>query len=256
MKLHHTRTGKGDVIVLIHGFCENSTCFNEQVFLLSTNYTVITIDLPGHGQSAEPSPFTMAELADAIDKILITEQVQKCVMIGHSMGGYATLAFAKKYPAAISGIGLLHSTANADNDERKAKRDQAMAVIKEKGAPYYIHQFIPPLFAKDTDAEIVKKRIKENETITAQSLIACLGAMKNREDANEWIQTTNLPIAFFVGKHDALIPEKDMFAQAASAKVSKVSYLEKSAHMGMVEEPQKLATDMGDFASYCFATIG
>lgn len=49
--LHYTSNGVGNTIVLIHGFCEQSTCFNEQVFLLKADYNVITIDLPGHGQS-------------------------------------------------------------------------------------------------------------------------------------------------------------------------------------------------------------
>jgi pimeloyl-ACP methyl ester carboxylesterase len=250
--LHYTSNGLGSTIVLIHGFCENSTCFNEQVFLLKDHYTIITIDLPGHGQSPVIPSFSMNDLADEINRVLEAEGVNQCVLIGHSMGGYAALAFAKKFGNKLAGFGLMHSTANADSDERKAKRDQAIAVVTEKGAEIYVHNFIPPLFAANTPNELIAGRQASNDNITAETLVACLTAMKNREDSSMFIIETNLPAAFFVGKQDMIIPEKDMLAQAVSAKVAKVVYLENAAHMGMLEIPAEVADGMKAFADFCF----
>jgi pimeloyl-ACP methyl ester carboxylesterase len=251
--LHYTSNGLGSTIVLIHGFCENSTCFNEQVFLLKDHYNIITIDLPGHGQSPVIPSFSINDIADDVKSILDAENVNTCVLLGHSMGGYVALAFAKKYGQMLSGVGLLHSTANADSDERKAKRDQAIRLVQEKGAEMYVRNFIPPLFAQSTGPKIVETRQASNKKITAETLIACLTAMKNRDDSNHFLQETNLPCAFFVGKQDSLIPEVDMLGQAASTRIAKVVYLEDAAHMGMLEMPTPVADGINAFAVYCFS---
>jgi pimeloyl-ACP methyl ester carboxylesterase len=251
--LHFTNTGNGDTIVLIHGFCENSTCFNEQVFLLKDHYNVMTIDLPGHGNSPVMAEFSMQDLADEIKNVLDACGVKQCILLGHSMGGYATLAFAKKYPSMLKGFGLLHSTANADNDERKAKREQAIAVVREKGAELYVRQFIPPLFAPETPKALIEARQISNKNISAEAIIACLTAMKNRNDNNSLLHETTLPVAFFVGKQDSLIPEADMLGQAASVKIAKVVYLADAAHMGMLETPQAVTAGIKTFAQFCFS---
>lgn len=249
--LHYNHSGNGNTIVLIHGFCENSTCF-KQVLSFIAGYKVITISLPGHGNSPVIAPFTMDQLADEIKSVLDKEQVTQCIMIGHSMGGYATLAFAKKYENRLKGFGLFHSTAAADNDERKAKREQTIRVISEKGAVPYITNFVPPMFAPGAPKELIAERLKENSTIPAEALIACLQAMKERPESKTFLTQTELPVLFVIGKQDGLIPEKDMLTQAADCKQSSLVYLENSGHMGMLEEPQKAGEGLKKFAEYCF----
>jgi len=253
--LHYTNNGVGNTIVFIHGFCENSTCFQRQVFLLKDNYNVVTIDLPGHGKSPIIPFFTMDDLATEIAKVLDMLMVKSCVMIGHSMGGYATLAFAKKQQRYLKGFGLLHSTAAADNDERKQKREQAITLINKNGAEIYTKNFIPPLFAASSSKELILERQMANAHLSALSLTSCLLSMKNREESNVFIAKTELPIAFIIGKLDALIPEKDMLAQAATVNVSHITYLEHSAHMGMLEEPDKVCEGVSKFVRYCFKGV-
>jgi pimeloyl-ACP methyl ester carboxylesterase len=249
--LYYTTNGVGKTIVLIHGFCEHSTCFNEQVFLLKAHYNVITIDLPGHGQSPVIPSFTLNDVADEVKKILDAEKISSCIMIGHSMGGYVTLAFAKKHPQLLAGFGLMNATANSDTDERKAKREQAIKLISNKGPEIYVSNFIPPLFADGFSSTIIAERQSLNANIKAEALIACLKAMKNRDDSSAFIAQTNLPVAFFIGKNDALIPPQDMLRQAASAKTAMITLLTESAHMGMLEEPQKVGEGIRTFAEFC-----
>lgn len=251
--LHYTNySGRGkNTIVLIHGFCENSTCF-KQVLSFIAGYNVITIDLPGHGQSPVIAPLSMDQLAAEVKAVLDKEQVQQCILIGHSMGGYATLAFAKQYGSMLKGFGLFHSTAAPDNDERKAKRDQGIRVISEKGGEFYVSGFVPPMFAPDTPKAIVEQRLSENKGIPAEALTACLQAMKERPDSRPFIAETDLPVLFVIGKQDGLMPEKDLLSQAASCKQSMLVYLERSGHMGMVEEPEEAGKGLLSFAGYCF----
>lgn len=249
--LHFAEYGKGEPIVLIHGFCENSTCFSKQVFFLSQRFRVVCIDLPGHGSSVEQTLFTLDDLALQVKQVVDQLSISRFVMLGHSMGGYLTLAFAKRFPSSLAGWGLINATAKADTEERKLKREQAISVINEKGAPFYIQQFIPPLFHNPQHPEIAVRQAS-NTSISAASLVACLTAMKNREELTALIPSSPVPLGFWIGKHDAIIPSVSLFEQAALAQIAQITNMEHTAHMSMLEEPDKLSHTIASFADLCY----
>ena len=246
--IHYSKSGEGKVIVLLHGFCENSTCFNRQVFFLQQNFCVITPDLPGAGLSEATDSPTMESMADEVYQVLQKENISSCVMLGHSMGGYVTLAFAKKYPHLLKAFGLLHSTAFADSEERKIKRIQAIRVIEEKGADFFVQNFIPPLFSTSfTDKKIIEEFVIEGKRTTQKGLTQALMAMRSRPDSISFLEQTPLPVLFIAGKNDMLIPAKDIFYQSSLCKQSEIIYLENSAHLGFIEEPEKFSNAINDF---------
>ncbi len=249
--LAYKNYGKGTKVVLLHGFCENSTCFNEQVFLLQDHVEVTTINLPGVEDSPLIKGLTMEKIADAVKATFEKAGIEKCILIGHSMGGYATLAFAKKYSEFLSGIGLIHSTAAADTPERQTKRDQAIRFIEENGASAYTSNFVPPLFSEHNQTlPVVQQLVAEADKLSAESLTESLLSMKMRPESISFLERTPLPVLFVVGKNDTLIPEKAMMEQASLCKASSVVYLEQSAHMGMIEEAAKCAAGIKEFAAY------
>ena len=96
-------TGKGNPVVLLHGFGETGDIWDQQVALLRPQYLLIIPDLPGSGSSAifqGPEKITMQDYAELIKAILDKENITTCCMIGHSMGGYILLAFAPPFPAS------------------------------------------------------------------------------------------------------------------------------------------------------------
>lgn len=251
--LPYTQTGSGHALVLLHGFCENKTCFNKQVLLLNKHFNVFTLDLPGFGDAEVQPNTSMEQMADAVHETLAQLNVSSYVLCGHSMGGYVALAFAKKYPEKLKGLILLHSTATADNEERKLKREQAIAFINEYGAEPYVKNFIPPLFAENHQQEAyVQEFINEALRIHPQGLTAALQAMKNRPDSVDFITQTEMPVAYIMGRHDALIPVNMLLQQVSKLKRGYAKILENSAHMGMVEEPEKCAAALQEFTQYCF----
>ena len=97
---------------------------------LSEEYRVICIDLPGHGRSGVFSAIdTMAIMADAVKHVLDFLGIGRAVIIGHSMGGYATLAFEDFYPKVTIGFGLFHSHALAHTKDKKVNRDREIALV-------------------------------------------------------------------------------------------------------------------------------
>src|SRR5687767_13377022 len=94
-KIFYRILGSGNPVVLLHGFGEDSAIWKNQVDYLQDKFQLIIPDLPGSGKSTmDHGPWTMDRFADAIKSILDQESINNCVFIGHSMGGYITLAFA------------------------------------------------------------------------------------------------------------------------------------------------------------------
>jgi pimeloyl-ACP methyl ester carboxylesterase len=252
--LSHQTSGNGNHLVLIHGFCETSTCFSRQVLLLKDHFTLTTIDLPGIRNSPLIPGLTMEKAADAVHDVIRSLGIESCVIIGHSMGGYIALAYAKKYGNSLKGFGLLNSTGAPDTEERKVKRDQSVRVINEKGKELYVREFTPPLFSpKLADKNLIQEAIDDGMQNSAEGLKEFLMAMKNRDESISFLKETTLPVLFIIGKEDSLIPENAVVEQAASVKTAKVVYLENAGHLGMLEEPVACAEGLKIFTDFCYS---
>ena len=113
-------SGKGAAVVLLHGFLEDLTLWDTITPVLSKRNRVVAIDLLGHGKSDNLGYIhTMEEQAEMVKAVLKHLKLRKYTFIGHSMGGYISLAFTKIYPDSVKGICLMNSTAEADTKEKK-----------------------------------------------------------------------------------------------------------------------------------------
>jgi pimeloyl-ACP methyl ester carboxylesterase len=152
---YRTEYGEGQTLpdiplVLLHGFAEDGWIWDQQVEYLKKNHRLIIPDLPGSGRSSLlPAETSVEELADFINAILDAEKTEKCVLVGHSMGGYITLAFAEKYPLRLKAFGLFHSTAYSDSEEKKKARRKSIELIRNYGVPAFIRQSTPNLFSEN-----------------------------------------------------------------------------------------------------------
>jgi len=123
VSISYTVQGTGTPVVLLHGFGEDGHIWDEQVSFLQKYCQLIVPDLPGSGKSAilrpqhlhPPTPnsqflppISIYDYADVIHALLLAEKITRCIMLGHSMGGYITLAFAEKYPQLLKSFGLVH----------------------------------------------------------------------------------------------------------------------------------------------------
>src|SRR5438309_1230925 len=132
-KFFYREEGEGPAVVLLHGFAEEGRIWKKQ-FGFFSGYRLLIPDLPGSGGSEGTEDMTMEGLARSIHDFLEQLSVKKSILIGHSMGGYITLAFAEKYPEQLCGFGLFHSTAFADSEEKKETRRKGIRFIEEHGA--------------------------------------------------------------------------------------------------------------------------
>ncbi|MEO0614773.1 MAG: alpha/beta hydrolase [Pseudomonadota bacterium] len=130
-----SRTGAGDTaLVFIHGWSCNSAFWREQVDAFAADYTVVTLDLPGHGKSSgDREPWRVADYGADVATVADELGLERVVLIGHSMGGLVALRAA----AELEGHALAVIAADALHDaEIRYTEEQAAPAIAAFGADY------------------------------------------------------------------------------------------------------------------------
>ena len=231
--------GKGKPVMLIHGFGETHEVWNTQVDFLKDKFCLIVPELPGSGSDIIDD-MSMEGMAEVMKEILLKEKISGLPIIGHSMGGYILLALAEKYPELISALGLFHSTAYADSDEKKATRQKGIEFINKNGAFEFIKTSTPNLFSpnsKEQMAESIKKYIDSLDTFSPEALVKYYQSMMQRPDRTDVIRKTKVPVLMIMGKHDVAVPLNDGLKQCHLPEKVYIHILRQSGHLGMLEEP-------------------
>ena len=247
--------GDGHCIVLLHGFLENLDMWKYHVLKLSEKYKVLTVDLPGFGGSqCIGQVHLMEEMALVVNKVLQEEKIKKCLMIGHSMGGYVTLAYAKKFPGKLKGFGLFHSHALPDTPEAKQNRDRAIDIVRSDRGLFIVN-FFPELFAPE-NVEKYRKEIRqmhlEAMETSPNAIIASLEGMKNRANNLDVLINARVPVLFILGKKDSRVPFEKTLAQASLPTSSEIIVLGEAGHMGHIEARKETLQAIEGFAEKVF----
>lgn len=246
-----TIQGEGFPIILLHGFCENKSMWFPYATELTKHYQIICPDLPGFGESALPiKDITLEEVADQLAAFLSEIKVEKCVIIGHSLGGYVALAMAERHPALIQGLGLFNSTAMADNEEAKHRRNKSILFLRKHPVPKFIEPFIPSLFHSKRKDEL-KEEIALATSIGLQSpleaIIAYTLAMKNRKDRFELWKSFPFQTLFIGGANDSRVPLEVAEKHIEERELVDGYILPETAHMAMHERPSETLQMIQDY---------
>lgn len=240
-RISYSVYGKGKPVLLIHGFAEDGTIWENQVSRFKEDFRLIVPDLPGSGKSDFiPEVFSMDDHADMLEQLLKEEDIEAADIIGHSMGGYIALAFAGKYHERMTGLCLFHSTAYADTEEKIESRRKSIQFIKQNGSLKFLQQATPNLFSdqtKNEHPEMVEEIINRYSNFNPNSLVHYYEAMIQRPDRSEVLRKIPKPVLFIAGEHDSAIPIKHMQEQSYLPELSYFHSLKHSGHMGMLEEP-------------------
>jgi pimeloyl-ACP methyl ester carboxylesterase len=254
-KIHFSTKGSGNAIVLLHGFTETIHIWDEFTERLSEFYRVVRIELPGHGQSeCIDEVHSMEAMADCMKEILDFISIKHFVLIGHSMGGYVSLAFADKYPEMIKGLGMFHSSAFADSKETRQNRMRTNEFIK-KNHFHFLCEFIPSLFTAENRIKYksdIEKLVTVAKNMSVQGVIAANMGMAARSDRTHVLKSLQVPVLFIAGKQDVRVPFDKMLEQIVMPNDSVALLLGDVAHMGYLEAKEKTYYAVKTFADGCF----
>lgn len=148
LRLHVERSGQGPAVLLLHGFTGSARSWDEVRTTLAQHFTVLAVDLPGHGLSpapADPSAYALSRVADCLANTLDHEGFSQAAVVGYSMGGRAALRFALSYPNRCAAL-VLESTSPgiAGEPERAARRtaDEELArLIETRGIEAFVDRW-------------------------------------------------------------------------------------------------------------------
>ncbi|WP_299755988.1 alpha/beta hydrolase [uncultured Pontibacter sp.] len=256
MQNTYTDHGSGDTLVFLHGFCESKQVWAEFTKPLQQKFRIIALDLPGFGENTESiSSYSMESMADYVKHKLEELRVHRCILVGHSMGGYVSMAFAAKYGSMLQGLCLFHSSALSDTDEKKESRSKSIDYVERHGVINFINPFVEPLFYKE-NRDWLKQEIelmKEIGRATPQeSVTGALAAMRDRPDRSDALRKARFPVLFIFGKEDGAVPLEKALEQCHLPGNSMVYFLEKTGHMGMFERTYETRKAIEKFAETIF----
>ena len=250
-KIFYRTVGKGKPVLLLHGFGETSSIWDETITHLSDKCRLIVPDLPGSGASELLAETTIEGMAEVMFQLLKSEvNDEKAIIIGHSMGGYITLALADAHPEVFRALGLFHSTAYADSEEKKTTRRKGIEFIEKNGAYEFLKASIPNLFApgsKSRFSNVIDELIEAGNNFSPEALVSYYEAMMKRPDRNNVLKTMKIPILFILAKHDTAVPLQDGLTLCHLPDLSYIHVLHQSGHMGMLEEANRTNRILTDF---------
>ena len=243
--------GKGNPILLIHGFGEDSSIWNQQVEFLQPSYQLVVPDMRGSGASASLNAAqSIEQMAEDVLQVMNKEQIEDCTVLGHSMGGYIALALMEKYPERFNALGLIHSTAYADTEEKKQARYKSIEFIEQNTAFEFIKATIPNLFAEKFKQEHpaqLAELIEQGRQFSKETLKGYYQSMINRPDRTSVLLQTIKPVLFFIGSEDKAVNPADALQQASLPSQCMAKYIEHIAHMGMWEATEALNQTLEEF---------
>lgn len=252
-RICYSKKGAGAVVVLLHGFGEDSSVWDYQVPELQQQFQVIVPDLPGSGNSEtlhDASTTSIEDYAEAVNALLVHENIAHATVLGHSMGGYIALALAEKHPEKIQGLGLVHSTAFADSDEKKANRQRGIEMMAQYGGGAFLKTTIPNLFSatyKTTNTDKINELIEKGAQFSTLALQQYYYAMMTRPDRTAVLKNSRVPVLFIAGTEDVAVAINDVLKQTAMPDNSYIHVLEHIGHMGIWETPHIVNNFLSDF---------
>ena len=252
--LHICDSQEGErCVVLLHGYLESMLVWEDFVPLLYKKVRVVTLDLPGHGISQVVGErHSMEFLADTVRAMLDSLGIERCTLVGHSMGGYIGQMCIKKYPEIFTSLIHFNSNPFADSPLKRESRLKEIEVI-ENGKLITLAQLsIPNMYAKGNLRRLdfkVQETIEICETHDPFGISASLRGLMSREDNVEFLKSTKTPILFVFGDSDNFMDIESANNILSLIPNAKGVIIPSTGHNSFIEEPEKSAQALIDFIS-------
>ncbi|HYY52726.1 MAG TPA: alpha/beta hydrolase [Myxococcales bacterium] len=208
----------------------------------SAGLCAAALDAPGFGGTPPLGrATTMDHLADLGAAALDAIGATKAALVGCSMGGYAAMAFARRFPQRMKAAVLIATKASADTEEARRNRERQAALALDKGAQAVIAEFAPKLLAPQSP-QAIRDRVDELAArATAQGIADALRGMAQRPDSAPDLPGWNVPCLVIAGEQDQLMPRAEMEKIAAGVRGARLEVIPRAGHLPFLENPAAVA---------------
>ena len=245
--LWYDRRGHGRNIALLHGFPLDRRIWSDQFDALSNQYCITLPDLRGFGRSRDEKPFTIESLADDVHALLKQTGALPCVLGGLSMGGYVSLAFAKKYASDLLGLILIDTRAEADSPAAKEGRAKMIDMAKTGGSAAVSDAMMPKLVPANVNADVVERLKKITLECPPLTIQHALEAMRDRPDYTSVLESLQIPVQVVVGELDSITPPDVATAMQRRCKRGRLAVIPGAGHLSPIESPTDLTRTIDEF---------
>lgn len=237
--LYYEEYGHGIPAIFLHGFPFDHTIWEPLIPLLQDDARLIFPDLRGFGRSpVTDSVYSMRLLAEDVAYLMDQMEIEKAILVGHSMGGYVSLAFAQAYPGRLLGLGLVATQAAADSPERRQSRYKTAEAVHHKGARVVASSMVSSLTPKQELIQPITDLILRAQPT---AVVGSLKGMAERPDMTGTLSGISVPAVVLMGALDQLLHIDRVETMAQMLPKGWLVKIPDTGHMLMMEDPQAVA---------------
>ena len=249
IEVSYSILGAGPPVYMVHGIGSSKATWEPLTENLSTDFTCVSFDLRGHGDSPVPAvPYSLDELVEDIETLRKLLGHEKIHIVGHSLGGQIGPAYARTHPERVETLVLL-STAAGRTSVQSAKVKGVVNMMREKGVSPMLKTLINRWFTDEFIAnspDIVKARLKQIVD-TPEDVFLSVFEIYAATEMLPWLSQLDCACLVMTGELDAgcspvlnkLIVDKIPKAELVILKNLK--------HSILIEGPEKVLPPLRDF---------
>ncbi|MEG4251211.1 2-succinyl-6-hydroxy-2,4-cyclohexadiene-1-carboxylate synthase [Microcoleus sp. Pol10D4] len=211
---HYSLTGNKNqpTLLFLHGFTGSSQDFSSVIPLLSNSYCCLAVDLPGHGKTEvnnDESCYNMSNTAQALIELLDNLQIDKCLLLGYSMGGRLALYMTLHFPERFEKVVLESASPGLKTEKERSHRRQADLQLAQKLENSNIKDFLlnwydRPLFKSLKNSPNFDKLIESRLANNPLELAKSLRNMGTGNQPSLWgkLAQNQIPLLLLAGEYD------------------------------------------------------
>ncbi len=249
--------GEGEpAVFLLHGIGGGKTYWASQLdSLAAAGYCAVAWDMPGYGDSRLIEPYTLPELARALERLIDRIAPTRAVLLGHSMGGMVALEAWARFPHRIAGLILLGtSPAFGKPDgawQQEFLRQRLDPLDQGLGMADLAPRLVSSMVAPDADPGAVKFAAKIMSAVPAATYRAALHALMSF-DRRALLPSISVPTLALAGEVDPNAPPAVMQRMAEKIPGAVYECLSRVGHLASVERPAPFNESVMRFLKACF----
>ena len=241
--------GTGPAVFFVHGIGARKTSWDEVCKFLEKDFTCISYDLRGHGDSPKGLlPYSLEDLVDDLETLRQKLNIQKIHIVGHSLGGMIGPAYTKSFPENVISVSLI-STAAFRTTEDRNKVQSVLESMQEKGISpilstlterWFTNQFINDRLA---DVEFRLEQVLE----TDPEVFLDVFRIYVETEMSPWLNKIKHPSLVLTGEYDGGCSPRLNHLIADSLSNSELCILKNYKHSLLIEAPHEVGEKVREF---------
>ncbi|MCX5388040.1 alpha/beta fold hydrolase [Streptomyces sp. NBC_00083] len=243
---HPPATRHRTPVVLLHALSLHASMWEAQESALrARGHQVLAVDQRGFGRAPLGTvPPSLDAVADDLARTLDEHGMDRAVLAGSSMGGYAAMAFLRRFPGRVAGLALLAARATADDPEAAAGRLRFAELVQDPERRAALVDRVTPLLLSDTTRarrpDLVARVLADAHAADPAALAWAQRAVAARPDSTAVLRAARIPALVVAGGQDALVTPLESRHVADLLPQGRLITLAHAGHLQPLEAPDEV----------------